>query len=75
MLAGAAALFSPEIVDRSDMSIPLRRELREAGVTFRKTATGHLKEGVCKTVSKNTHRDLQDIVVEGTRCGSVRLYM
>lgn len=29
---------------------------------------GHLKEGVCKTVSKNTLRDLQDIVVEGARC-------
>lgn len=61
------------------MSIPLRRELREAGVTFQKTATAHFKEGVSKTVSKNTHRDLQDIVVEGARCmymgGSVCLYM
>lgn len=31
-------------------------------------ATGHLKEGVCKSMSENTLRDLQDIVVEGSRC-------
>lgn len=65
-LARAAGLFSPEIMDRSDMSIPPRRELREAGVTFRKTATGHLKGGRAHGCEREKAlRDLQDIVVEG----------
>lgn len=36
---------------------------------------GHLKEGVCETVSKNPLRHLQDIVVEGCRCIRGEVYV
>lgn len=42
-----------------------------SGCNISETATGHLKEGVWKTVCMSTLRDLQDIVAE--RAGCVRV--
>lgn len=47
-------LFSPETTDISDISFPHSIYLREEGVTFQKTAMGHLKEGVWKSKKEKT---------------------
>lgn len=59
--------LSPEIMDRSDISIPQRRDLREAGVTFRKQLRDILKRVCARVQGGKTQKGLQDIVLEGAR--------
>lgn len=61
-----------EIVDGSDISIPLRRALREAGVTFRKQLRDICERACAKSTSEeNTEGFTGYCYRRGLRCMSL----